>query len=374
MSETHWHYVDTQQQKIGPVSAAAVKEAYQRGDLRRDGLVWNAELPQWQSLASHAAELGIDLSRAVRPVLNGREIIYANFFHRWAALMLDQWVLSLTAIALIGIIATAVYVSQGISFEKNPEAAAIFMASTVFAYLLTYISLSGFYHVHFETSSRGGSWGKQYLGLEVRTEQGEALDKRTALLRWFSAALSHLSQSIGFLIAAFTEKRQALHDFVAHTLVLERETRGGALPINRNKRAIIILILGIAVMPIVLTACMMVPMFHFIQKEQQAELQRHQKMAALVVPIQQALQKRMSVDQHCLSQDDDEIKPLLLPLKPLASEVYVGLTEDEQACEIYLVWDSYKSLSYRYTGEGDWTCEASEKAADFGQNCQLSDY
>jgi RDD family len=240
--------------------------------------------------------------------------------------------------------------------------------------MLTYISLSGFYHVYFETSHRSGSLGKHYLGLEVKTEQGEALDKRTAVLRWFSAALSHLSQNIGFLIAAFTEKRLALHDFLAHTLVLERETRDGAFPINRNKRAIIILIAGIIVMPIVLTACMMVPLLHFIQKEQQAELERHQKMAALAVPIQQALQKRMSVDQHCLSQDDEEIKPLLLPLKPLTSEVYVGLTEDEQACEIYMAWDTYQSLNYRYTGVGGWTCEASEKAADFGQNCQLSDY
>lgn len=368
-----WHYVDAQQQKNGPVAASVIKELYERGELGAGSLVWNTELPQWQILSAHAQVLGINLAKFVTPMLNGREIRYANFFHRWAALMIDQWVLSITALTVVASIAAAVYFSAGFSFEKDPDSVGIFMVSCVFAYMFLYIGLSGSYHIYFETSSRRGSWGKQFLGLVVSTDQGEPLSKSTAALRWFSAALSHLSQNIGFLIAAFTEKRQALHDFLAHTLVLERDAASVGAPIDRNKRAIIVLVTGVLIMPLLMVAGMMIPMFHFIEKQEQADLKRHRDMAALVLPVQQAIGKRVAIDQNCLSNADAEIKPLLRPLERITNEIHVGLSDDETACEIYLVWDSYKSLTYRYTGEGDWTCEATHNPDHFGENCQLSD-
>ncbi|MGH8052160.1 MAG: RDD family protein [Arenimonas sp.] len=373
MTDKLWHYVDAQQQKNGPVSASIIKEAYQRGELRNDGLVWNADLPQWQRLADHADALGIVLSQ-VKPLLsNGREAKYANFFHRWAAFVIDQWLVSLSALLLVFCIAAAIYFFAGFSFEKDPDSAGILIFASVFAYMVIYICFSGTYHIHYESSSRQGSLGKQYLGLMVTTDQGEHLDRRTAALRWFSAALSHLSQNIGFLIAAFTEKRQALHDFLANTLVLERETDPSSAPIDRNKRAVIVLIFAIVVMPILMVAGFMLPTFYFIEKQEQATLERHQKIATLVLPIQQAIGKRLAVDQHCLSHDDAEIKPLLQPLKPITTEVYVGISENEETCEIYITWDSYKTLTYNYSGEGDWTCEASHTPDHFGDNCQLID-
>jgi len=372
MTEKVWYYVDAHQQKNGPVAPSVIKDAFDRGELNPGSLLWHAGLAQWQTLSAHARELGIDLLQNHAPLLNGREVKYANFFHRWAALMIDQWLLSMTALTVVASIAGAIYFSIGFSFEKEPEVATVFLVSTVFAYMLLYIGMGGTYHIYYETSSRHGSLGKQYLGLEVRTEQGEVLDKSKAALRWFSAALSHLSQNIGFLIAAFTQKRQALHDFLAHTVVIERD--GLPVPIDRNKRTIVILVLGVFIMPLVLAAITVVPMFHFIRAQEQAELARHQKMAALVVPIQQAIGKRVALDNHCLSHDDAEIKPLLRDLKPMTSEIYVGLSSDERACEIYLVWDTFKSLSYRYAEDGIWTCEASHKPGDFGEDCHLSDY
>ncbi len=373
MTEKLWYYVDANRQKNGPVAAEEMKSAYQRGELRPDSLVWHAQLPQWQSLANHAEALGINLSRSSSTLLNGVEVKYANFFHRWAAFVLDQWLLSSVALSLVFGTTAAIYFLAGFSFEKDPDAAAILIACSVIIYMFLYLAMSGSYHIYFESSSRQGSWGKRYLGLHVTTDQGLPLDRRTAALRWFSAALSHLSQNIGFLMAAFTQKRQALHDFLASTLVLERDLTASATPINRNKRSVIVLVLGIFVLPIAVAASMMVPMFHIIQKQEQAELDQHQKMAAMAIPVQQAILKRVAVDQNCLSNDDPEIKPLLLPLTPITSDIYVGISEDEEACEIVITWDTYKTLSYSYTGEGDWTCGASYKPEHFGENCQLID-
>lgn len=370
--DTLWYYVAAGQQKRGPVAASIIKGAYLRGELGVNDLVWHAQLPHWQTLGMHAAALGVNLNHETTLNLNGREVKYAQFFHRWAALMLDQWLLSITALMLVAGIAGAIYVSAGFSFEKEPEAATILLISSVFSYIFLYLALSGTYHIYYETSSRHGSLGKQYLGLEVRTEQGEALDRPKAALRWFSAALSHLSQNIGFLIAAFTQKRQALHDFLAHTLVIERDS--SATPIDRNKRTVVILILGVFVMPLMIAAITLVPMFHFIRAQEQAESVKHQKMAELVIPIQQAVAKRAALDNNCLSQDAAEIKPLLRELTPMTSEIYIGPSSDERTCEIYLAWGTYKSLSYRYAEDGVWTCEATHTPQDFGDNCHLTDY
>ena len=43
-----------------------------------------------------------------------------------------------------------------------------------------------------------------------------------ALGRWFAAELSYLTLYIGFFMAGFTERKQALHDMVAGTLVVDR--------------------------------------------------------------------------------------------------------------------------------------------------------
>lgn len=373
MIDKLWHYVDAEQQKIGPVPAGVIRDAYQSGKLGPNSPVWHAELPQWQALAMHASALGINLNRTVVPTLNGREVKYANFFHRWAALMIDQWLLSLTAIGIVGILALIVYSVSGFSFQEDSESSVIFLSLTILVYLPVYLGLSGSYHIYFETSANHGSLGKQFLGIEVSTDEGEALDKSRAALRWFSAALSHLSQNIGFLIAAFTEKRQALHDFLARTIVLEREDNSLKTPIDRNKRAAIVLVLGVLIMPIVIFASILFPAIHFIELQEQAETAKNRKLATLVMPIQQVIQNRAALDSTCLSQDDAEIKPLMQPLIPLTSDIYIGISDDESACEIFLTRDDYKITQYRFTGDDGWSCEATHKPQDFGDSCQLSD-
>ena len=65
-----------------------------------------------------------------------------------------------------------------------------------------------------------------------------------------------------------------------------------------------------------------------------AVLDQHKKIAVFLIPVQQAIGKGVAVDQHCLSNDDPEIEPLLLPLTPITSNIYVGTSDDEEACEI----------------------------------------
>lgn len=66
----------------------------------------------------------------------------------------------------------------------------------------------------------GGTLGKRLLGMRVETVRGGAPDTQTVLLRHGLRTMSWCLFGLGFLIALFTERRQALHDLLTETHVL----------------------------------------------------------------------------------------------------------------------------------------------------------
>ena len=76
------------------------------------------------------------------------------------------------------------------------------------------------YYALMESSSFQATIGKRALGLKVTGMNGEPISFGTASIRYFGKILSHLIFSIGYIMAAFTEKKQALHDMLAGCLVI----------------------------------------------------------------------------------------------------------------------------------------------------------
>jgi uncharacterized RDD family membrane protein YckC len=77
------------------------------------------------------------------------------------------------------------------------------------------------YHARMESSASQATIGKKALGLRVTDLDGRHISFRRALRRCAAKIVSCLTLSIGFLMAARTEKRQALHDIIAGTLVMK---------------------------------------------------------------------------------------------------------------------------------------------------------
>lgn len=78
------------------------------------------------------------------------------------------------------------------------------------------------YEAFMLTSSWQSTLGKRAMGLIVTDTKGERLSFGRATGRHFAKLLSALMFGIGYLIVAFTEKKQGLHDLIAATLVLDR--------------------------------------------------------------------------------------------------------------------------------------------------------
>jgi len=74
-----------------------------------------------------------------------------------------------------------------------------------------------------ESSERQATFGKSLMSLRVANTEGQRLSFGHATGRFFAKIISGMIPlGIGYIMAAFTEKRQALHDMIAGTLVLHK--------------------------------------------------------------------------------------------------------------------------------------------------------
>jgi uncharacterized RDD family membrane protein YckC len=78
------------------------------------------------------------------------------------------------------------------------------------------------YFSFMESSKFQATIGKLALGIIVTDVGGQKLDFVKALIRNISKIISSCILFIGYLMAAFTEKKQALHDMIAGTLVVNK--------------------------------------------------------------------------------------------------------------------------------------------------------
>lgn len=85
-------------------------------------------------------------------------------------------------------------------------------------------ALTWAYFALFESSSLRGTVGKHALGLYVGDLHGDPISFGRASARYWLKIFSSLILMVGWIMAAFTPRKQALHDVLARTLVLRNVT------------------------------------------------------------------------------------------------------------------------------------------------------
>jgi uncharacterized RDD family membrane protein YckC len=79
------------------------------------------------------------------------------------------------------------------------------------------------YKAGLEGGPRHATLGKRALGIKVARIDGEPVSFGRASARFFGAVLSAVTLGIGFLMAGFTRRRQALHDMIASCVVVRAD-------------------------------------------------------------------------------------------------------------------------------------------------------
>ena len=129
---------------------------------------------------------------------------YAGFWRRFWAALIDG--------IILGIAGTVLGLPFGSADPANPE----LNASNVIVFVLGIA-----YYVFMESSERQATLGKMALGLKVTDLQGGRITPGVALVRYLAKFLSAIILLIGYIMAAFTARKQALHDIIAKTLVVK---------------------------------------------------------------------------------------------------------------------------------------------------------
>lgn len=103
--------------------------------------------------------------------------------------------------------------------NPNPE-----ISPAVLAPLFTLIPiiwvLNWLYEALLTSSRWQGTLGKKLLNLRVTDLAGNPVSFGRATARYFGKILSGMTMYIGFIMVAFTERKQGLHDLLASTQVL----------------------------------------------------------------------------------------------------------------------------------------------------------
>jgi len=99
---------------------------------------------------------------------------------------------------------------------RSPEGFfALVLALLIVAFVWLYFALA-------ESSAFRATPGKLVIGLKVTTHEGRRVSFLRATLRHFAKILSVLPLCFGYLLIAFTPKKQGLHDMIAGCLVVRR--------------------------------------------------------------------------------------------------------------------------------------------------------
>jgi uncharacterized RDD family membrane protein YckC len=95
-------------------------------------------------------------------------------------------------------------------------------ATAMLLLLVNLISIiaSWLYFALQESSPHQATLGKRALGIRVTDLNGQRISFGRATGRYFAKIISVLTCFVGYIMAGFTERKQALHDMIAGTLVI----------------------------------------------------------------------------------------------------------------------------------------------------------
>ncbi len=136
---------------------------------------------------------------------------YGGFSNRFAAAFIDGIILYIGGNLLGGFLGFFYGLAGGTT--EYPSVLGFFLS----------IIWSWLYFAMMESSAKQATLGKMATGLVVTDENDNRLTFGRATARYFAKWLSSMILMIGYIMAAFTNKRQALHDMIAGTVVYQRQ-------------------------------------------------------------------------------------------------------------------------------------------------------
>ncbi len=183
------------------------------------------------ALSAHGANISTDpqLAGSVPTV----PVKYAGFWIRFVALVLDGVIIAIPS-GILNLVVTSILTKSGL----------MILGVKIWVNIIS--MLAGWTYFSLMTYNYDATLGKMLLGLSVKSEDFQKLSLGRVILReTVGKLLSTITIFIGYIMVGFTEKKQGLHDKVAHSVVVYKN------PSESHKIALIIGIILAAILPII---------------------------------------------------------------------------------------------------------------------------
>jgi uncharacterized RDD family membrane protein YckC len=165
--------------------------------------------------------------RGVPVAAAGPRVEYAGFWLRVLAYIVDNVVIGVgllcVLIPVFFLTGFGAIISHIHPQEDWGDAGVLVIVGFFFLAAVASLVVTWLYHALMESSEWQATVGKRMLGLVVTDMAGQRVSFARSTGRHFGKIITNLVPAfIGYIMAAFTERKQALHDMIAGCLILKR--------------------------------------------------------------------------------------------------------------------------------------------------------
>jgi uncharacterized RDD family membrane protein YckC len=241
----------------GPFSRQVIAQKLQNGEIALTDLAFVDGLAAWTPLREVLAKVDGAAAPVVAPIsvppaaspaysyaatmAPPTHLVYAGFWLRVVAYLIDSVILNVVffvAVAILAVLASIVIAVFGgglhsagttnwlTSGSGNGEGAApnslLVVLGVIGELVIGVGALIGawLYFAKLESGPQQSTYGKRVMGLRVTDLTGQRISFGRASGRFFGKIISGMTFYIGFIMAGVTQRKQALHDMMADTLVV----------------------------------------------------------------------------------------------------------------------------------------------------------
>ncbi|MBD8899613.1 RDD family protein [Rhodanobacter sp. DHG33] len=228
-------------ERHGPYKEEDVRAWLRSGQVSGSDLAWREGLADWQPLSVLYPDATPATTQATGgsyppppaaapgfPQTTAASLEdYAGFWKRVAAYILDAiilWIPQMLVESVTGASAAKKVMNDAIQsaagdMQAIHEAQVHYFVAAWPAMLIGLV-IAVLYFGFCESSAWQGTVGKLALGIRVTDLDGRRISLGRAIGRYFGKLLSAIILCIGFIMVAFTQRKQGLHDIICNTLVL----------------------------------------------------------------------------------------------------------------------------------------------------------
>lgn len=238
----------------GPFTRAEVADKLNSGEITLDSLAFVEGLTQWTPLrevlakvdgatpppptrpvtitpppsasvittppaASLGSPIAADYSYAVTMQPPGH-LVYAGFWLRFVALIVDEVIIGAVVFTISFVLGVAISMLMAMG-QNSPAVQSVAMGLYGVIYAISFVGRWLYFSLQ-ESSRYQATLGKRATRIYVTDRQGNRIGFGRATGRYFGKIISFLIFCIGFMMAGWTARKQALHDMMADTLVVRK--------------------------------------------------------------------------------------------------------------------------------------------------------